>query len=75
MTFAGSGADVFSAYEAQHGTLLVVGFTSADTLTLYTQGDGRVQTVASGYGTTYAFANGSEVVLYGASNPGVVVVS
>lgn len=75
VAFAGSGADIFSAYEAQHGTLLVVGFTSADTLTLYTQGGGGVQTVPGGYGTTYTFANGSQVVLYGASNPGVVVVS
>ncbi len=73
--FAGTAADTFSAFEAQHGTLLVVGFTPADTLLLNTQNGGTVQTTVGGYGTTYTFANGSEVVLYGADKPAGVVIS
>lgn len=75
VAFAGTGADTFVAYEAQHGTLLVVGFAAGDTLDLNTQGGGTVQTTTGGYGTSYTFASGSQVVLYGADRPAGVVVS
>ncbi len=75
VAFAGTAADTFSAFEAQHGTLLVVGFTSADTLELNTQSGGPVQTAVGGYGTTYTFANGAEVVVYGTAKPAGVVIS
>lgn len=72
--FAGTGADTFSAFEAQHGTLVVVGFNAADTLQLDTVSGGAVQTATADYGTTYTFANGSEVVVYGTDKPGNVVI-
>lgn len=75
VAFAGTGADTFTADEAQHGTLLVVGFAQGDTLDLNTLGGGAVQTAAVGYGTAYTFANGSEVVLYGTNSPAGVLIS
>lgn len=73
--FAGPGADTFSAFEAQQGTLVVVGFNPADTLLLQTQNGGGVRTAVGGYATTYTFANASQVVVYGASAPANVVIS
>ncbi len=73
--FAGTGADTFTAYEAQHGTLVVVGFTAADTLQLDTTAGGPVQTTTAAYGTTYTFSNAAQVVIYGTQPPTNVVTS
>ena len=75
VAFVGGGVDTFTAYEAQHGTLLVVGFAQGDTLDLNPQSGATVQTTVGGYGTSYTFANGSQVVLYGVDRPASVVVS
>ncbi len=76
VVFAGSGADTITAYEALGGTLLVVGFRAGlDTLALDTASGGRIATVAGGYGSSFTFADGARVVLFGVDTPPPALVS
>ncbi len=76
VVFAGTGADTVTAYEALSGTLLVVGYRAGlDTLELDTASGGRVATVGGGYGSSFTFANGARVVLYGVDTPPTALVS
>ena len=74
VAFAGTGPDVFTAYEALGGTLLVVGFRPGDRLDLEPDDGGRATSVAGAYGSTVTFDNGARVVLYGVSQPASVLV-
>ncbi len=68
VAFAGTGRDVFTAYEALAGTLVVVGFKSGDTLDLMPDDAASATTVTGAYGSTVSLG-GATIVLFGVSSP------
>ena len=54
----------------------MVGFRAGlDTLALDTASGGRIATVAGSYGSSFTFADGARVVLYGVDTPPPALVS